>query len=160
MAHPNDELIQRFYAAFARGDGDEMAACYAPGAHFSDPVFTDLRGEEAGAMWRMLTGRAEDLVVQLAEHEADDERGSAHWLADYTFRTGRKVHNDIRAEFRFQNGLIADHHDSFSFYTWSRQALGPPGLLLGWTPIVRGKVQREARAGLDEFMAGDSAPAG
>jgi len=137
-----------------------MAACYAPGAHFSDPVFTDLRGEEAGAMWRMLTGRAEDLVVQLAEHEADDERGSAHWLADYTFRTGRKVHNDIRAEFRFQNGLIADHHDSFSFYTWSRQALGPPGLLLGWTPIVRGKVQREARAGLDEFMAGDSAPAG
>jgi len=34
-----DELIQRFYAAFDRRDGDAMAACYAPGARFSDPVF-------------------------------------------------------------------------------------------------------------------------
>src|SRR5205807_9783064 len=72
MAHPNDELIQRFYAAFARHDGDSMAACYAPDARFSDPVFTDLRGEEPGAMWRMLTGRAQDLEVKLAEHEAGD----------------------------------------------------------------------------------------
>jgi uncharacterized protein len=153
MSNPNDELIQRFYAAFARHDGDTMAACYAPGARFSDPVFTDLHDEEPGAMWQMLTGRAEDLEVKLAEHEAGDERGSAHWLADYTFSTGRKVHNDVRAEFRFQNGLIAEHRDSFSFYAWARQALGPAGLALGWTPIVRGKVKREARVGLDEFLA-------
>ena len=76
-------------------------------------------------MWRMLTGRAEDLEIRLAEHEAEDTRGSAHWLADYTFRTGRKVHNDVRAEFRFENGLITEHRDSFSFYAWARQALGP-----------------------------------
>ena len=62
------------------------------------------------------------------------------------------MHNDIRAEFRFENGLIAEHRDSFSFYAWARQALGPAGLALGWTPIVRAKVQREARAGLDEFL--------
>lgn len=153
MAHPNDELIQRFYAAFARRDGDAMAACYAPDARFSDPVFTDLRAGEPGAMWRMLTGRAQDLEVRLAEHEAGDERGSAHWLADYTFRTGRRVHNDVRAEFRFSGGLIAEHRDSFSFHAWARQALGPVGLALGWTPIVHGKVKREARAGLDEFIA-------
>ena len=104
-----------------------MAACYAPDAHFSDPVFTDLRGEEPGAMWRMLTGRAEDLEVRLAEHEAGGGHGRAHWLADYTFRTGRKVHNDIQAEFRFENGLIKEHRDSFSFYAWTRQALGPVG---------------------------------
>jgi ketosteroid isomerase-like protein len=155
MAHPNDELIERFYGAFARHDGDTMAACYTPRAHFSDPVFTDLRDDEPGAMWRMLTGRAQDLDVRLVEHEADGDSGSAHWLADYTFRTGRKVHNDVRAQFRFEDGLIAEHRDSFSFYTWSRQALGPTGLALGWTPIVRGKVQREARAGLDAFLADD-----
>ena len=134
-----------------------MAACYAPDAHFSDPVFTDLRDEEPGAMWRMLTGRAQDLEVTLVEHEAGDERGSAHWLADYTFRTGRKVHNDVRAELRFADGLIVEHRDSFSFHAWARQALGPIGLALGWTPIVRGKVQREARSGLDEFLANDRA---
>jgi uncharacterized protein len=136
-----------------------MAACYAPGARFSDPVFTDLHGEQPGAMWRMLTGRAPDLEVRLAEHEADDERGSAHWLADYTFSaTGRKVHNDVRAQFRFRDGRIVDHRDSFSFYAWSRQALGPAGIALGWTPIVRGRVRREARAGLDEFLARDAGP--
>jgi ketosteroid isomerase-like protein len=153
MAHPNEELIERLYAAFARHDGDAMAACYAPDARFSDPVFTDLRGEEPGAMWRMLTGRATDLEVTLAEHDADADRGSAHWLADYTFSTGRRVHNDVRARFRFDQGLIAEHRDSFSFYAWARQALGPTGTALGWTPIVQGKVRREARAGLDEFLA-------
>jgi hypothetical protein len=130
-----------------------MAACYAPGARFSDPVFTDLRGEEPGAMWMMLTGRAKDLRVQLAAHDADDSRGSAHWLADYTFSTGRRVHNDVHAEFIFDGGLIAQHRDSFSFYAWARQALGPVGLALGWTPMVREKVRRQARAGLDQFLA-------
>lgn len=153
MTDGNAELIERFYTAFANLDGDAMAACYAPGARFSDPVFTDLKDDEPGAMWRMLTGRANDLTIRLVEHEADDGRGSAHWLADYTFRTGRRVHNDVRAEFRFENGLIAEHRDSFSFFAWSRQALGPVGLALGWTPMLRAKVRREARAGLDEFMA-------
>jgi uncharacterized protein len=152
VPHPNEELISRFYSAFARRDGDAMAACYAPGVHFRDPVFTDLRGEEAGAMWRMLTGRAKDLDVRLSEHQATAERGSAHWLADYTFSTGRRVHNDVRAELRFEHGLIVDHIDSFSFYGWARQALGVAGLTLGWTPMLRGKVQRQARAGLDEFL--------
>jgi ketosteroid isomerase-like protein len=151
MAHPNAELIERFYGAFARHDGDAMAACYTPDVRFSDPAFGELRGDEAGDMWRMLTGRAQDLTITLAEHEASDDRGTAHWLADYTFRTGRKVHNDVRAEFRFRDGLIAEHDDRFSFHAWSRQALGPVGALLGWTPMLRAKVGREARAGLEEF---------
>jgi hypothetical protein len=153
VSHPHEELIERLYTAFARRDGATMAACYGPGARFSDPVFTGLRGEEPGAMWRMLTGRAKDLEVALLEHEATDERGSAHWIADYTFSTGRRVHNDVRAAFGFEHGLIATHVDSFSFHAWARQALGPAGLALGWTPMLRAKVQRQARAGLDEFLA-------
>jgi ketosteroid isomerase-like protein len=153
MAHPNDELIQRFYTAFARCDGDAMAQCYAPSAHFSDPVFVNLTDGEPGAMWRMLTGRSKDLVVTLQEHEADDRTGRAHWLADYTFSTGNRVHNDVRARFRFQDGLIAEHIDSFSFYGWSRQALGGIGAVLGWTPLVRRSVRSKARAGLNEFLA-------
>ena len=50
----NAALINRFYEAFARQDGETMAACYAPDAHFHDPVFQDLHGDEVGAMWRML----------------------------------------------------------------------------------------------------------
>jgi len=148
------ELIERFYGAFDRNDGDTMAACYAPDARFSDPVFGELSGPEAGAMWRMLTGRATDLSVELAEHDADEAAGTAHWIARYTFATtGRPVVNDIRATFRFENGLISEHDDRFSFYAWSRQALGAPGLLLGWTPILRGSVSRRARGDLDRFIA-------
>jgi ketosteroid isomerase-like protein len=154
LAHPNDDLIQRFYGAFAARDGAAMAACYAPDVRFSDPVFPDLRGEEAGAMWRMLTERGTDLTVELAEHEAGDESGSARWIARYTFtQTGRPVVNDVRASFRFADGLIAEHHDDFDFHRWARQALGPVGLLLGWTPFLRSKVRHGAREQLDEYLA-------
>jgi ketosteroid isomerase-like protein len=154
MPNANETLLQTFYDAFDKHDGDRMAACYAPDARFSDPVFTDLRGDEPGAMWRMLTGRADDLRVELLEHEAGDERGSARWLANYTFtQTGRHVTNDVRATFRFSDGLIAEHDDEFGFHRWARQALGPTGLLLGWTPIVRNATRRRARASLDEFIA-------
>jgi len=154
MTQLNADLLERFYGAFGRHDGDTMAACYAPAATFSDPVFPGLKGSEPGAMWRMLTSRAEDLTITLVEHEADDERGSAHWLASYTFsRTGRHVDNDVRATFRFENGLIAEHRDDFSFHAWSRQALGATGLLLGWTPIIQKSVQKKAREGLDAFVA-------
>jgi ketosteroid isomerase-like protein len=157
MAHPNDELIERFYGAFARRDGDAMAACYAPGATFSDPVFQGLAGEEPGAMWRMLTSRATDLEVELLEHDASDDSGSARWLAHYTFtQTGRHVDNDVRASFRFADGRIAEHRDEFDFHRWARQALGPTGLLLGWTPIIRSAVRRQARRSLDDFMARSS----
>jgi ketosteroid isomerase-like protein len=147
------QLLERLYEAFDRRDGGAMAACYAPDARFNDPVFGDLTGEEAGAMWRMLTGRAADLRVDLLEHQADDSSGSAHWVARYTFtQTGRAVVNDVHADFRFAGGVIAEHVDRFSFWRWSRQALGTPGVVLGWTPLLRRKVGGTARAGLDAFM--------
>ena len=105
MPEDNDELIQRFYAAFKAHDGDAMAACYTPDATFSDPVFTDLKGDEPGAMWRMLTSRATDLELQLVEHGAQGDSGHARWIADYTFtQTGRKVRNDVRSQFTFATG--------------------------------------------------------
>ena len=75
------------------------------------------------------------------------------------FRTGRAVHNPIDATFEFRDGLIADHRDDFDLYAWARQALGPVGLVLGWSPPVQGKIRGEARKGLEEFMAGVTAAA-
>jgi len=153
MTHPNSVLIERFYGAFAEGDGKAMAACYAPGIHFCDPVFPDLRGPRAGAMWCMLTEGSGDVRIELLEHEADDARGSAHWKARYTFtETGRSVVNDIHASFRFGDGLIVEHRDEFSFHRWAQQALGPVGLALGWTPILRSAVRKKAAARLGEFV--------
>ncbi len=154
-ADRNRATITRFYAAFDAGDGQTMAACYAPDARFEDPAFGELTGEEAGAMWRMLTDRAEDLRVELAEHDADATTGAARWTATYTFgATGRHVVNDIRARFRFaDDGRFADHVDEFSFWRWSRQALGPLGFAFGWTPLLRAVIRRRARGDLERFMA-------
>ena len=153
--HTDDlALIDRFYEAFARRDGAAMAACYAPGATFTDPAFGTLDAGDAGAMWRMLTERGEDLTVEVPERSAQDGRGRARWIARYTFsQTGRPVVNDVQAEFRFADGLIAEHTDRFSFWRWSRQALGPPGLALGWTPVLRAKVRSTARESLARFRA-------
>lgn len=153
MSHPNAELIRRFYDAFGRRDAEGMAACYAKEVRFSDPAFPNLVGRDAGDMWRMLCDAGKDLRVEASEIDATDEQGSARWVAHYTFSaTGRRVVNDIRASFRFQNGLIVEHTDRFDFGRWARQALGLPGLLLGWTGWMQRQVQARAAKGLAAFQ--------
>lgn len=152
--HPNAALIERFYASFAARDAEAMVACYQDDIIFRDPVFGELRGARAGDMWRMLCGRAKDLAITASDIRADDVRGGARWVAAYTFgRAQRPVRNVIDARFEFKDGLIARHEDSFDLYRWSRMALGPTGWLLGWTPMVRSRIRRDARRGLDAFRS-------
>lgn len=148
MAHPNAELIERFYQAFQRLDGEAMAACYAPQATFHDPAFGELRGREVGDMWRLLTSRARDFRLDYANVRADENEGRAQWVAHYLFtQTGRRVENRIEARFRFAGGLIVEHRDQFDLWRWSRQALGAKGLLLGWRRRCSGRsAGRRARA--------------
>ena len=149
----NQLLIRHFYTCFSQRDYYGMQECYAPDAIFTDPVFKNLNGQECRAMWEMLCKRGKDLVIDFSDVVADEHRGSASWVAHYTFsQTGRKVVNHVNADFEFGNGLIIKHTDHFDFYKWSRQALGLPGLLLGWTPGFQKKVQGKARTGLEKFM--------
>lgn len=152
--HENAQLITRFYDAFSRLDGDAMAACYHPEVCFSDPVFPDLKGARAGAMWKMLTSRAADLRVEASGIDADDTTGRAHWEAHYTFSaSGNHVHNVIDATFVFRDGLIVEHTDVFDFHAWAKQALGFKGALLGWTSFLHNKVREGAGAQLDKYCA-------
>jgi ketosteroid isomerase-like protein len=147
----NRETIERFYEAFGQCNGAAMSAAYAADAHFCDPAFGDLQGPDIGAMWRMLTSRATDLKIELHEHEAEETSGSAHWIARYTFSTGRPVVNDIQAKFRFADGKIADHVDDFDFRRWARQALGPKGTLVALLPPLRAKARGQALDQLEQF---------
>lgn len=150
------QTIECFYAAFAALDHAAMQDCYAADARFDDEAFS-LQGREAiGAMWRMLctATQAKGMAHWRLDASAITDR-SAHWEAHYLFSaTGRRVHNIIDAEFEFDaQGRITRHRDRFDFWRWSRQALGAPGLLLGWTPFLRGQVRARAARQLQQFMA-------
>lgn len=148
------EVATRFYGAFARRDAPAMAACYHPQATFEDPAFGPLDHDGVCAMWTMLAGRATDLSVTHEVIRADDTSATVHWEARYTFvRTGRSVVNRVEATFTFKEGLIFTHRDAFPFWTWARQAFGPVGLLLGWTPWFRSKVRAEALGALAAYRA-------
>lgn len=156
---PSQMTLEKLYTAFARLDAAAMAECYAQDAQFDDEVFS-LRGRtEVAGMWSMLceAARSKGADVWQLQHgqvRADARGGGARWEADYRFSaTGRMVHNRIDSRFTFDAaGLIATQRDRFSFWNWARQALGLPGLLLGWTPWLRSKVQRQAAAQLRRYL--------
>ncbi|MDQ3179533.1 MAG: nuclear transport factor 2 family protein [Acidobacteriota bacterium] len=151
--NPNEKLIENFYTSFQKLDAEAMTACYHPDIHFSDPVFPNLSKSEVGEMWRMLCSQAKNFEVTFADVQANERTGKANWEAHYDFSaTGRRVHNKIAAEFEFQDGKIIKHTDTFDIWKWSSQALGPVGFLLGWTPLLRKKVQKQAAERLARFI--------
>jgi ketosteroid isomerase-like protein len=139
--------LTRFYEAFARRDGEAMAAMYAPEATFEDPVFR-LAGSDIGKMWIGLTGGAKDFSVQFTVAKAGSGAGVVEWTARYRFGGKRQVVNVIVSEIEMQDGLIVRQNDTFDFPRWAAQALGLPGLLFGRTDWLRRSVARSAAARL------------
>lgn len=150
-------LIERFYAAFAVLDSDTMQGCYASNASFRDPVFELSSREQIGSMWRMLCAIIREQgrdAWRLEVGKVNCEGATCHvpWQPRYRFSaTGRLVHNVVAAMFTCKDGLIVTHHDTFDFWHWSRQALGPTGAVLGWSPWLHNKVRAQAAANLAAF---------
>jgi hypothetical protein len=151
MTQPNP--VTQFYSAFQRLDWVSMQSCYHPEATFHDPVFHTLTGAEAKAMWRMLCQNAKNFSLTFSDVTTNGPEYTCRWEARYLFSvTQRPVHNVIHARIRLKDNLIWQHVDEFDFWRWSRMALGLPGVLLGWTPYLRGKVHRMARKNLEKFI--------
>lgn len=149
----NKDLIIKFYEAFSQKDYKTMSECYHDDVFFRDEAFT-LKGKEASAMWHMLCVRGKDLSLNFSDIEVNEDIGKAHWEAKYTFsQTRRKVHNKIDAQFKFKDGKIIEHIDSFDFWAWSKQALGTPGLILGWSGFLKNKVKQQAAESLNAFIS-------
>ena len=148
-----EKLIHSFYQSFQQRHAEGMIACYHPEIVFYDPAFGHLHGEHAGNMWRMLNDQADDsLIIRYSDVKADEHGGAAHWEADYPFsKTGRTVHNKIKATFAFKDNLIVRHTDDFSLWKWSSMALGLPGLLLGWSPMMKNKIRSQALKSLSKY---------
>lgn len=154
LMNNNQELITRFYTGFQQLDAAAMNACYREDIIFNDPVFGILQGEEVTAMWEMLCTNARDFSLSFSNIQLlDEEYATCNWVATYTFsRTGRRVVNQVKSHLRLQNGKIIEQTDQFDIWKWSRQALGLPGLLLGWSGFLKNKIHNNARKGLARFM--------
>lgn len=152
------EIITSFYTAFQNLDAEKMAAHYHELAYFSDPAFGTLTSEEVCDMWRMLIERSKgELKIDFHSIEEFEDGASCIWEAKYTFsKTKRPVHNIIKSKMTFEEGKIIIHEDKFDFWKWSRMALGMPGLLLGWSPVIKKKVRDQARSSLMTFILRDS----
>jgi hypothetical protein len=151
--------IDQLYGAFKRLDAEGMADCYATSARFEDEAFTLKGRDEIAGMWRMLIDAVkakghQDWALEWRDVHVQGQYATAHWEPRYRFSaSGRLVHNIIDAEFELdEHGLIVSHRDRFDFWRWSRQALGAPGLLLGWTPWLRSKVRKQAMTNLKRYL--------
>ncbi len=148
------EIAKVFYEAFKRKDAQTMGELYSDEVSFSDPVFPRLKGEEARKMWRMLCSRSADLKIDYQVLLGRGQTVQVAWTAHYTFtQTGRAVVNQVLAELTVEEGKITVHRDRFSFWAWSRQALGPAGWLLGWSPLLKAKVRSQAKRSLQNFSS-------
>ncbi len=156
----NEQIIQTFYESFAQNNVDGMVSCYHDEIEFSDPAFGVLKGADAKNMWRMLIERGKgEIKIAFSNISANEKTGSADWTADYLFsKTGRKVHNEIHAEFEFKDGKILRHTDTFDIWKWSKQALGLPGVLLGWSSFMQNKIRQTATDSLREYSENQQKP--
>ena len=156
MKNENEQLVNDFYTAFQSLDFTVMQSCYSANPIFNDPVFGILQGKEVGCMWEMLCRNAKNFSLKFDSIEVDGEYTTCKWVATYTFsKTGRRVVNKVKAFMRIQSGKITEHTDEFDLYRWSRQALGLPGMLLGWSGYLKNKIRHDARSRLYKFIESD-----
>ncbi len=150
----SEALVKEFYTAFSKLDAEGMQRCYSASPVFSDPVFGLLQGDEVFYMWAMLCRQAKNFSLQSGNvQHIDEEYCTCEWTAAYSFSaTGRMVVNRCKAYMRIQNGAITEHTDKFDFWRWVRQALGLPGLLLGWTGFLQQQVQKKAKKRLADYI--------
>lgn len=147
-----NNIIQKFYSAFAGKDWQTMQACYHQDVVFEDPAFGQLNGDDARKMWKMLCEQGKDLRLEYSGVSCDGNTGKAHWEAYYTFsKTGRKVHNIIDAKFELKDGLIIKHTDEFNLRKWAGQALGLTGRILGGTNFFKKKLHTQTSSMLRKY---------
>lgn len=149
-----DQIVTEFYRAFQALDAEAMVACYHQDIVFEDPAFGQLKGEHACNMWRMLCAsqKGKDFEVNHFLLDANGGETQHHWTADYTFsKTNRKVHNSIQASFKFKDGKIVEHIDTFSMQNWAKQAFGMKGWLLGGTSFFKKKLQQQTNGMLHKY---------
>lgn len=147
----NALLIEKLFTSLDKHDHQSMADCYHAEARFTDIAF-DLTGKkQIHAMWHLICEG--DIHTKLMSFEADEQKGKADLVDEYIFSdTGRHVKNTINSTFKFENGLIVEHHDICDAEEWAEQALGGvKGFFAGKIGFLRGlKASKKLKQFIDK----------
>lgn len=148
----NRDLLDTFYKGFNKANAEEMVSCYHEEIIFQDPAFGTLHGSQAKNMWRMLLSRNSSIKISYQIVACDENQGKVDWIARYTFGPKkRSIINKVTGDFKFRDGKIISHEDSFDLWKWSRQAMGPIGYFLGWSNLLKTSIQKKTNKLLTSF---------
>ena len=105
---------------------------------------------------RLLSRSDGNIKIHFSIVDVNDQQGKVEWVAEYFYgKKKRKVVNKVSSTLLIDDGKIIQHTDSFDLWSWTRQALGLPGYLLGWTSFMRNKIQGMTKVRLDEYLNGE-----
>ena len=96
-----NELAHQFYSSFTEKNAEGMISCYSDDIHFYDPVFGNLYGAEAKAMWGMLTKNMDASgTIDYELVEIHELKAIVKWKASYPFGPKKRaVVNNIVAHY-------------------------------------------------------------
>ncbi|MCU0428869.1 MAG: nuclear transport factor 2 family protein [Cytophagaceae bacterium] len=152
--HPNEVILNEFYATLQKKNHQGLKKFYASDAVFSDPMYLNLRTEEIHAMWELFCINSKNFSLEFGNVKADDQQGEVSWKASYIYASsGNSVTKEVKSSFEFKEGKIVRQNDVYDFHEWAGQALGLMGSLLGWTGFVENQVKENARKNLEAFMS-------
>ena len=142
-----ESLLSTFYKALAEGNLETLTTCYSKKNQFSDPAFGDLQGPQIMDIWTFLLSKGgENLQVETEVIYEESLSAAGQWGAKYPFGSKKRpVTNGITATFVIEDRKIVTHHDVFDLWKWSSQALGLPGMLMGWSPWFATKLRGKFR---------------
>ncbi|WP_368487129.1 nuclear transport factor 2 family protein [Spiroplasma sp. DGKH1] len=146
------EIMNKFYTAFANADWKTMNDLYDRNVVFNDEIFTDLNYEYVTAMWESLISNKENNKMKV-KYELKEENDDVYvvWTASYLFGPKRRqVINIVTSNMEIKNDKIIKHNDSFNFKKWASQALGMPGKLFG--NALQKKVSKKALENLTNYI--------
>jgi SnoaL-like domain len=159
VATAREQQIRKFYADLEQGRAEACIEQLSAEATFEDPIFGKVAAGEVPSLIRFLCAnpspgrRFEVHEVQIHDHE----RATLRWTAHYIFpTTGRAVANQIETPMSFRDNRIASYADRFDLWRWMGMALGPVGVLFGWTPILQEKVRSTVHSRFVKFKQSQS----
>lgn len=116
----NRATVERFFAAFGRGDHAALEQAYRPDAAFTDDMFTLSKRSSIMKMWR---GAPPFTAFSAEVLEVRGDQVKARWVAEYQM-FGRPIRNVIDSTITLDaDGRIAAQHERWDRSAWMSQAL-------------------------------------